>query len=486
MTQRRVLVITTAFPPSTCAGIHRIVRFVRHLPEQGWEPCVLSEGTEDGLCGELAATFELPHDLVVRRTRALGRSYGASACGVSGSGTSGSGTSGSGTSGSGTSDGESRSNPSSQKSLSPAAAKRDAGVLRTFARNLRDLSLATPDKDIAWSVASVREAIAMVRRLRPDVVVTSGPPHSTHLIGLAVKRMTRTPWLADFRDPWARRPWGFKAQNPWGQRLLGRFERTCVRHADRVILNTEPMAAEFRSFYGDRDPSMFVTIPNACDPRLTEQVGQLGRGANGTDPLDSEKPVRLCHPGSLYRKRDPRPLLKAIADLRRSGTRIEFEQIGACDPGFALESFVAEQGLAEAVTIDSAVPHAECLSRMARADLFVLLQPGTAIQVPGKLFEMMSFGKPILALADEGASAELIRSHDIGVVARPDDAKEIATAIRSAIARFSELSDSQKWDEVREVFDVRRTVESLAGELANVTDPAAPKRSPVVQESAYA
>ena len=72
VTMRRVLIVTTAFPPATRAGIHRIVRFVRYLPEQGWEPSILSEGTSDGLSGELAAALSL------RATRRCTRRYSRS------------------------------------------------------------------------------------------------------------------------------------------------------------------------------------------------------------------------------------------------------------------------------------------------------------------------------------------------------------------------------------------------------------------------
>ncbi len=405
---------------------------------------MLSEGTSDGLALEIANELELPSQLVVNRSQRWGRLNQPSKASGQETAVATSGC--------------------SSKAKTPHHQR-----LRTLARNTRDLFLATPDKNIAWCFPTLRKALAMVRQHKPHVILTSGPPHSTHLIGMALKRLTGIAWVADFRDPWARRPWGLKSENPWGQRLLGRFERSCIRQADRIILNTTRMRDDFRDCYRNLHAENFVAIPNGCDPQMTEMIRSFCHKESG----HSQEPVPsrfvLCHPGSVYRKRDPRPLVKAIAALRRDGVCVELEQIGACDSGFALEEFIAEHDLQEQIQLQPPMPHRDCLRQMALADAFILLQPGTATQVPGKIFEMISFGKPIIALTGEGASADLVRQYSLGVVADPSSADCIATAVREVITHHAMYSDPSRWTQARLDYDGITLTQKLAEKLIEAT-----------------
>lgn len=425
------------------AGTHRIVRFVRYLPQFGWVPYVLSEGTVDGLDSEIANELELPSDLVVRRSQRWGRSPRQSNGPAQESGVA------------------------KSRSSSHVHAPR-LQPLRLFAKNTRDLFLATPDKNVAWCLPTLRKAMTMVRQHQPDAILTSGPPHSTHMIGLALKRLTGTAWVADFRDPWARRPWGPKSENPWGQRLLGRIERRCVQQADRIILNTLRMRDDFRAHYGDLRPEQFVAIPNGCDPHLASEIGAFCLEQSGHSQRTLPRKFVLCHPGSLYRMRDPRPLVKAIAALRSEGVGVELEQIGTCDPNFELATCIAEHDLTEQIRLHPPVPHRECLHQMAFADAFVLLQPGTSTQVPGKVFEMICFGKPILALTDEGETADLVRRYGLGVVADASSERSIVTAVREVMSQQAVFSDRSRWERVRLDYDGVSLTRHLAETLAEV------------------
>jgi glycosyltransferase involved in cell wall biosynthesis len=427
---RKVLMVAKGFPPSNSAGVHRTARFARMLPEFGWQPVVLTV-SDDSENGETVADWV--KTLRVQRTASWRKraSVPSEAAGET-----------------------------TTPAVIPAKTSANGLVrgLKSLLRNLRDLATATPDADIAWVLPSLTMARRLAREEQFDVVYTSGPPHSTHLVGLYLKRRLGLAWVADFRDPWARRPWGQKHTNPWGQRFLGWFERNCVSAADRVILNTPRMADEFRRHHARLPSEKFVAIPNGCDPDLAVRVAHLLAENSPRVPGT----IHLCHPGSLYRRRDPRPIIDALAILHRQGLPASFEQVGSCDSSFAIEEYVRDRGLTDWVTVVPPVPHDEALRRMARADVLLLVQPGTDLQVPGKLFEMLLFRKPIVALAEAGATADIIDTYRLGVVVSGHDAEAIARGIQAVVQQPPQA----EWDRACADFDGRQ----LTGELGCLLD----------------
>ena len=444
---RRVLMIAPYFPPVMTAGTFRTVRFVKYLPEFGWESVVLTVDASEAEAAAALEQFSHPPTVVrvakpsppgvLSRLRRPKRSAA-----------------------------QHNGEKAAAATLLQDAPRPQGAIRRRLISLLRNawcLATETPDKDRSWVRPAVRSGRRAVRQYNPEVIYTTGPPHSVHLIGLALKRLTGLPWVADFRDPWARRPWGPKERNPWGQRLWPWLERRCVRAADRVILNTDRMADDFRNYYRKLDRDKFVSIPNGCDPELAEHVDRL-LAEQPTERTDNF--IHLCHAGSLYRKRDPRPLIDAIGLLRDRGIHVRFEQIGHCDRQFDLESYAAQRGLAAHVRLEPQQPHDQVLHRMAEADMLALIQPDTDTQVPGKLFEMLLFRKPILAIADHGAVADLINTFDLGSVAaqRPG---EIADTLQEVVAsRLNGRECGTGWIEARSAFDGN----SLTGRLAAAFD----------------
>ncbi len=215
--------------------------------------------------------------------------------------------------------------------------------------------------------------------------------------------------------------------------LLPFIEAECVRHAACVILNTSRMARDFQQHYHHVRQSKFIALPNGFDPDLKSVVDDCVRSQSGGEPSGT---IGLCHPGSLYHRRDLRPLIDAMRLLADSHISVRFENFGDCPPKVELEAYVRELGLEQSVVFDPPVPHREALRRMARADVLVLIQPNNAMQVPGKLYEMMLFGKPILSLTDEGEVTDIVNHYGLGDVARSNDAQDIAAVIRRLADRL--------------------------------------------------
>jgi glycosyltransferase involved in cell wall biosynthesis len=164
----------------------------------------------------------------------------------------------------------------------------------------------------------------------------------------------------------------------------------------------------------------------------------------------------------LYNKRDPRPIIDALAILKSQGLSAAFEQVGSCKADFRLHEYALERGVEGQVAVHPPVPHDAALARMAAADALVLVQPGTDIQVPGKLFEMLLFRKPILALADPGAAADIIERYQLGAVVDTNRPQAIAAALASFMRDDHQAGTTGRWDLACADFDGR----TLTGQLA--------------------
>jgi glycosyltransferase involved in cell wall biosynthesis len=277
---------------------------------------------------------------------------------------------------------------------------------------------------LTWVPGATRIARALMHDRRIDCVVTSSPYESTHLVGLALGRR-RPAWIADFRDGWTFEPWRQPFPTRAQRALDALLERRVVQTADRVVAVHRPLADDFRARLGVEA----VHIANAWDPDLEREVG-----AAEAPQLDSGQ-VTLVHTGKLLGEwgRDPGPLFEALRLVARDhpdlGQRLRLVLAGRLDTG-------EERMLAE-LESDGIVEHAGHLSRPSavalqrRADALVLLtSPTVTWEAPGKLFEYLAAGRPILALAHGNEAARIVEETGTGVAVPPDDVPAIAEALR--------------------------------------------------------
>jgi len=320
-----------------------------------------------------------------------------------------------------------------------------------------------------WLPAAWRACRRAIRRQRPDVVLTSGPPHVVHLLGMLLKRTDRLPWIADFRDPWISGM--VEGRLGLGQRWLRYLEKQVIARADRVLANAPNAGRLFRETY-PRHAQKIVTLTNGFDPPAQlapwppsplplSPAGERGRGEGA-----STGTLRMLHAGEIYAGRDPLPLLDAMVALKPTGPSLRLEVMGSVHlPAGDLATEAARRGLANEVLVRGQLPYQEALQEMAQTDLLVLLNgPGRRIGVPAKLYEYFGAGRPILALTEpDGDTAEVLRVSGIPhAIAPPKDAGRIREALAELLAKPQARPDAER---------LRRfTRESLAGELARVMD----------------
>lgn len=281
--------------------------------------------------------------------------------------------------------------------------------------------LQTPDNQIGWFFPAV---YAIFRLSKPDILYSTAPPFTSHLVAVIFKKIWRIPLVCDFRDPWLDNP--FRQPRPkllegWERRL----ENLVFLNADLIIANTPAMAQIFRTKYPEVASRVRV-ITNGYDPEDFKNILP-----SRTVP---DQKYLLLHAGSLYGKRDPSNFLKGVKNaVEKSGcTEVIVQLIGPCQDfeGTSLEQYIHKLGLEKYVESIDTVSHQHALSRMKGADTVLLFAQGTNLQVPAKIYEYMGLKKPVFAVLElDSATAHTMKSLGPVHVSTIDDDEEIAVKL---------------------------------------------------------
>jgi len=282
------------------------------------------------------------------------------------------------------------------------------------------------DSEIGWFLPAVFTGAKVINRNRPDLIFSSAPPFTCHLVAAWLAWRHGIRWVADFRDPWARSPWKrADMTDSWKLRFREWLERLVIERADAVVLNTPLLREEFATYYGPQLARKFHTVTNGYDAELLTPFLR--------PVLRRSSRLVLTHAGSLYRQRDPRPLVQALASAigkgRIAADTVELHFVGTVSPEFQLAETVRSLEMGNSVRLTPPVPHERCMQYLLESDVLIVIQPGTRLQVPVKLYEYLPFRKPILALAPAGALSAIAEESGLGVVVEPNDVAAIEDAI---------------------------------------------------------
>jgi glycosyltransferase involved in cell wall biosynthesis len=284
-----------------------------------------------------------------------------------------------------------------------------------------DLSLGT------WLPFALPAARKLARSRRFDCVLTSSPPPSTHLVGLALRRRG-IPWIAELRDGWTfeppHAPWPLRAQHAADRRL----ERHVLSRADAVIAVTAPIVDDLR----DRLGVDAMLITNGYDP------DDFPPAPPPSDELLDPSRHSLVHTGRLSLSGiSIRPLLDALRIVRAEAPEVA----ARLDVVFAGSLTDEERSLLAASDLDGTVrfvgwldrPRALALQRAADTLLVVTEGVGRRSVATGKLFEYLAAGRPILVLGDGTEAARIVAETGSGIGVPADDARAIAAALRRIV-----------------------------------------------------
>ncbi|MEM6782753.1 MAG: glycosyltransferase [Bacteroidota bacterium] len=403
---RRLLVVAYYFPPSGGPGVQRVLKFVKYLPTLGWHPTVLT--VEAGAYPSYDPTLssDIPAGIKVYRTRALDP-FGVYARAT----------------------GKTKSD-----AVTVGAIAQTPSLIERWARFVR-ANIFVPDARVGWVPFAARKGTQLVKTARAEgypyaAVLTSGPPHSGHLIGRAVHRATGTPWVADFRDPWARHALAdMLPMTAAATALDRRIERSVLQEATRLV-TVSPSWQRHLARQAGRSESDVVVVHNGFD---AADFAYAHAGA-------PERTFTLTHVGSLYTTRDPLALWDALADLRAEGAipRLRVRLLGSVAP--SVRTSLAARGLDAITDIEPYVPHEDAIKAMHAATLLLLTIERFVLDhgmITGKLYEYLAAGQPVLALGPVGGDAEaLLHQTRGGTLLARDDGAGVAALVRRHYASW--------------------------------------------------
>jgi glycosyltransferase involved in cell wall biosynthesis len=211
------------------------------------------------------------------------------------------------------------------------------------------------------------------------------------------------------------------------------LERFVVRRCDRIVFVAAANRNDFSAHYGPFLASKFEVVPNGCDPAEFDALGEI--------PAAERDLFVLLHAGSLYGgRRTPLPLLRAVARAIERGIvdrdRFRVRFLGASESERArIPAECRDLGLDTVVEFLPRVPREQSLRAMMSASALLLLQPGHAVSVPGKVYEYLAAGRPILAIAEQGEISELIQRAGVGVSVASDNEEAIVHGLADVLGR---------------------------------------------------
>lgn len=393
----KILVITYYWPPSGGAGVQRWLKMTRCLPSHGVMPVVLTVDpekveypvTDPSLCADVDERVR------VFRTDCF-NPYGW----------------------------YKRFTGKKQAPFGGFANEADPSFRQKVARFVRG-NFFLPDARRGWNGHAYREAVRLIRTYGIDTVVTTGPPMSTHLIGKKLKRHFDICWVADFRDPWTDLYYRDMLYPTWiARKADAAMERSVLLAADHITVATAEVGELLR----------------AKSPRL--QAEKFSLVTNGFDAADMDVEVEkdtaftLVYTGTMAADYPIGPLLDCLESLRDE-VPVRFRLVGKIDAVWAGK---IRQVCGDRCEFVPYVPHKESIAEVKKASAALLVLPsavGYQGALPGKFFEYMGAGVPVLCLGSATSEAgRVLRETGAGTGVAWDDAEGIKAFLREAYSRF--------------------------------------------------
>ena len=399
---KRLLIITYYWPPSGGSGVQRWLKFVKYLRQSGWEPVIYTPENPELPEADASLEIDIPEEVEIIR-RPIWEPYII------------------------------------YKRL--AGLKKDdklgAGFVNTKKKSgiIKELSLwirgnfLIPDPRCFWIKPSVAFLKQYLETNPVDAIVSTGPPHSMHRIALHVHRKTNLPWLADFRDPWTNIDFYKELHlTSIADHIHHKMELQILKEATRITVIGPYMSTDFKRLL-DR-PYQIIT--------------------NGFDPDDTGLPTAIqpkgkfsiAHIGTMAASRNPVSLWKALQQLSLElpGFKDDLEIYLTGNVDIMITSSINAFGLEACLHKIEYLPHDKVIS-LQKSSAVLLLQinntPNARMILPGKFFEYMASGRPILCIGPtDGDSATIIKETGCGYTAGFEDIELIRTHLVKLYAAY--------------------------------------------------
>ena len=395
---KTLLMISYPFPPLGAAGSLRPYRFAKYLPEFSWKPIVLTIKERDDVPKDYTLLKHFPEEVSVIRTKTFdpyllyqtrkGNNSKLAKNLIGG-------------------------RIIQKKDDKTEDKKQDVFTLNMVKKYLSSL-VTTPDHQIFWFPFAVIKGYSLIKKYGVSALFTTSPPHSSHLIGLALKKIFDIPWVADFRDPWVE---NFKLRDgvPFLQFAAERrLEKIVIDYADRVVANTFINRKKLIERYPYLSEEKFITIHNGF-----EKIN--------IDRKKSLKKFTIVHIGIFYSMVKPYFFFRAINKwLNTSGKvfRDNIQVLLVGDNNDTTREMVKKLHIEDIVQFIDRLPQREAIEIASASDLLLIslgFDTRNSGWVPMKLYDYLFCNKPIFAFLPNGEAARIIRETKSGYVISSED-----------------------------------------------------------------
>lgn len=430
---KKVLVITYYWPPSGGGGVQRWLKFVKYLKRFDWEPIVFTPSNPEIPSEDLSLLDEVPKDIRVIRNK-IWEPYAFY---------------------------KQFTGRKKEEKIQTAFLTEKKGkfhFLENIAVWIRG-NMFIPDARKYWIRPSVKLLSEFLISHKVDAVVTTGPPHSTHLIGLHLKEKLGIRWLADFRDPWTNIDY-YQALKlgPRADKLHHKLEKMVLEQADAVTVISPGMKREFLEIVNRE----YEVIPNGFDEEDTMPQQNMEIDRNH---------FTLAHIGSLTKTRNAENLWKVLNDLATENIdfakKLEIKNVGKIDMDAV--SSLRNHGMESYLNRVDYMPHQEVIAEQMKASVLILLinnTPNSKLILTGKIFEYLASGRPIICIGPpDGDAAQIIRQTKSGSVF---DFNETESLKKEIVRLFDEFSSGKMTTRNKDVQQFER--KNLTLKMAGVLD----------------
>lgn len=406
MAMKKVLFLTSVFPPMGGSSSLRITRFVKYLPDYGYEPIILTTKSNTYYLNDPSLDTYLDDENILRvwginpffiynlitKLRPLAnwinRGLGQKSTGIKGT-----------------------------------------GPVKT--RNYGFYKLVNffwvPDFRIGWLPFAVGAGLGVFKKRGFDIILSTVPDNTTHLVGLILHRLTGKPWVTDFMDPWVENPF-IASPTKYHDRLERFLERKVVESSSAVVSVSEIMTEKFIRRYPFLDSRKFFTVTNGFDPDDFKGIEQR-----------EGKRFSILHAGSFWAKKEPVTFLEALRDLLTAHPDIRNKvEVNFIGPSYEASKKLREKyGLDGVIKVTPFVHHKKVLDYMMNSDLLLLIPGLGEGTLTSKLFEYLAARRPILMLSQGNTEAgQILKKAGVGIVVDYKDVSEIKRKIKTLIDEY--------------------------------------------------
>ncbi len=428
---KRVLIITYYWPPSGGSGVQRWLKMSKYLPENGWQPVIYTAENAEYPVEDLSLEKDVcPEAEVIRRPIIEPYGFYKKFLGIK------------------------------KEQRVKAGFINETGNHKAWKERLSIWirgNLFIPDARCWWVKPSVRYLKSYLKEHPVDAIISTGPPHSMHLIAMKLKEELGIPWIADFRDPWTEIDYYDDLHlTRWADRKHHRLEREVLTKADKVVTIGWECAKSLGRL-GNRNVRV---IPNGFDWDANV--------APSESPILSE--FTLAHVGIIGANRNEHQFWAALCELKAAypefSKKLRIKLIGQVDQS-VLKS-INENHLKENTELIPYVPHNQIQQVQASSQvllLFINHTPNAKGILTGKIFEYLASGRPILCIGPEdGDAAHILKETHAGQTVNFEDKEKMKEVIKDLYQKY--LDDGLPTNTNKEIEKYSRR--ALAGEYAKI------------------